>query len=77
MRPPATGSGWKGDEFTVGDLMTISVLGGLRGTGELGDFPLLASYVARGEGRPVRIKAMNDHMAVFAAPAPILNVGHG
>ncbi len=38
-----------GDEFTVGDLMMISVLGPPRGTGELAAFPRLAAYVARGE----------------------------
>lgn len=57
-----------GVEFTVGDLMMISVLGGLRGTGVLAGFPRLAAYVARGEGRPQHRKAMADHMAVFDAP---------
>jgi glutathione S-transferase len=58
-----------GDAFTVGDLMMISVLGGLRGTGVLDGFPGLTRYVARGEGRPAHQKAMEDHMAVFTAPA--------
>ena len=58
-----------GDKFTVGDLMMISVLGGLRGTAELADFPRLAAYVARGESRPAHSKAMADHMATFEAPA--------
>ncbi|HTI01011.1 MAG TPA: glutathione S-transferase family protein [Acidisoma sp.] len=59
-----------GDAFTVGDLMMISVLGGLRGTGLLNDFPRLAAYVARGQSRPAHRKAMNDHMATFDAKAP-------
>jgi glutathione S-transferase len=59
-----------GDVFTVGDLMMISVLGGLRGAGVLGDFKRLAGYVARGESRPAHRKAMEDHMATFDAPAP-------
>ena len=59
-----------GSEFTVGDLMMISVLGGLRGTGVLDRFPLLAAYVARGEGRPAHRRAMADHMAVFTT-APV------
>ena len=54
-----------GTEFTVGDLLMISVLGGLRGTGVLDGFPRLAAYVARGEDRPPHRKAMADHMAVF------------
>lgn len=59
-----------GDAFTIGDLMMISVLGGLRGTGALDAFPRLAAYVARGETRPAHRKAMADHMATFAASAP-------
>jgi glutathione S-transferase len=58
-----------GDEFTIGDLMMISVLGSLRDSRRLADFPLLASYIARGESRPAHRKAMADHMATFNAPA--------
>ncbi len=54
-----------GGDFTVGDLMMVSVLGGLRGTGTLDRFPRLAAYVARGEGRPAHRKAMADHLATF------------
>jgi glutathione S-transferase len=57
-----------GIEFTVGDLMMISVLGGLRGAGVLAEFPLLADYIARGEGRPAHRRAMADHMATFDVP---------
>jgi glutathione S-transferase len=60
-----------GDDFTVADLMMISVLGGLRGGRILADFPRLAGYIARGEGRPAHRKAMADHMATFDdAPVP-------
>lgn len=55
-----------GGDFTFGDLMMVSVLGGLRGTGVLDSFPNLASYVARGEARPAHQKAMADHLASFA-----------
>ena len=55
-----------GDEFTVGDLMMVSVLGGLRGTPRLEPHPKLAAYVARGEERPAHRKAMADHLATFA-----------
>ena len=57
-----------GDAFTVGDLMMVSVLGGLRGTGVLDRFPALAAYVALGEGRPAHRKAMADHLATFDRP---------
>lgn len=54
-----------GGDFTFGDLMMVSVLGGLRGTGVLDGFPNLAAYVARGEARPAHRKAMADHLASF------------
>jgi glutathione S-transferase len=60
-----------GDAFTVGDLMMISVLGGLRNTDLLAAHPNLAAYVARGEARPAYRKAMADHLAVYEnAEAP-------
>jgi glutathione S-transferase len=59
----------EGDAFTVGDLMMVSVLGGLRGTGVLDRFPGLDAYVARGEARPAHRKAMADHLAVFEGAA--------
>lgn len=58
-----------GDMFTVGDLMLVSVLGGLRGTGQLDRFPQLAAYVARGEDRSAHRKAMADQLALYAEPA--------
>lgn len=66
------GSGpWlEGETFTIGDLGMVSVLGGLRRTGVAERYPDLAAYVARGEARPAHRKAMADHMATFAEPAP-------
>lgn len=55
-----------GDTFTIGDLMLISVLGGLRGSGQLDSFPTLAAYVERGETRPAHRKAMADQLALYA-----------
>lgn len=57
-----------GDTFTVGDLMMVAVLGGLRGTGQLDGFPKLAAYVTRGEARPAHQKAMADQLALYADP---------
>ena len=54
-----------GGDFTYGDLIMVSVLGGLRGTGVLDEHPALAAYVARGEARPAHVKAMADHLASF------------
>ncbi|WP_019832681.1 glutathione S-transferase family protein [Sphingomonas sp. PR090111-T3T-6A] len=58
-----------GGAFTFGDLMMVSVLGGLRGTAVLDAYPNLAAYVARGEARPAHRKAMSDHMASFSDEA--------
>lgn len=55
----------EGDQFTVGDLVMVSVLGGLRGTGIVEGFPLTMAYVTRGEERPAYQRAMTDHLAVF------------
>jgi glutathione S-transferase len=54
-----------GGAFTYGDLMMVSVLGGLRGTDVLAAHPTLVAYVARGEARPGHMKAMADHLAVY------------
>jgi glutathione S-transferase len=56
------------NEFTVGDLIMISVLGSLRDRAGLADFPRLAAYIARGETRPAHRKALVDHVATFEAP---------
>lgn len=60
---------WLEEEFTVGDLMMISVLGGLRGTGLTDKFPGVKAYVERGEARPAHRKAMADHLAVYESAA--------
>lgn len=45
-------SDWLEGPFTVGDLMMVTVLRRLLGSGMLEDHPALAAYVARGEARP-------------------------
>jgi glutathione S-transferase len=57
-----------GDVFTVGDLVLVSVLGGLRGSEQLDGCPKLAAYVERGEARPAHRKAMADQLALYAEP---------
>ncbi len=56
--------------FTVGDLMLISVLGGLRGSTQLDRFPKLAAYIERGEARPAHRKAMAAQLALYADRVP-------
>ena len=71
-----TGREWLDENaFTVGDLMMISVLGGLRWTSVLDGFPGVAAYVARGESRPAHVKAMADHLATFDATEAVLSFG--
>ena len=61
-----------GDEFTVGDLMMVAVLAGLRGSRTMAAFPRLDAYLERAETRPAYVKAMADHLATFkdAGPTP-------
>ena len=68
-----------GNEFTVGDLMMVAVLIGLRGTGTLAEFPRLDAYLGRAETRPAYTKAMADHLATFkdAGPTPPIHQTEG
>lgn len=59
-----------GGDFTVGDLLMVSALRGLRDTGMIEKHPVLAAYVARGEARPAFKRALADHMSVFEGVEP-------
>ena len=56
---------WLDGAFSAGDLMMVSVLLRLKSSGILGEFPNLASYVARGERRPGYKRAFAAQLAVF------------
>ena len=56
---------WLDDEFSAGDLLMVTVLRRLGGTGLLEDYPNLSAYVARGEARPACRRAFEDQLAVF------------
>ena len=56
---------WLDGAFSAGDLMMVSVLLRLRLSGILDEFPKLAAYVARGEGRPAYQRAFAAQLAVF------------
>lgn len=56
--------------FSAGDLMMVSVLRRLHGSGMLEAFPNLAAYVGRGEARPAYKRAFADQLAVFTAAPP-------
>lgn len=57
---------WLDGAFSAGDLMMVSVLLRLRSSGILDEFPGLAAYVARGEGRPAYQRAFAAQLAVNA-----------
>jgi glutathione S-transferase len=58
---------WLEHEFTVGDLMMISVLQRLKPSGLLAQHPTLAAYVERGHARPAYKRAY-DAQAAFNNP---------
>ena len=60
----------EGDEFTIGDLMMVSVLRGLRHTDIVAEFPNLHAYQARGEARPAFERALADQMANYCENTP-------
>jgi glutathione S-transferase len=58
---------WLDGAFSAGDLMMVSVLLRLGGSGLLEDYPNLAAYVARGVARPAYKRAFAAQLAVFTA----------
>jgi glutathione S-transferase len=58
-------SDWLEGEFSLGDLMMVTVLRRLHGSDLLQQHPSLAAYVARGEQRPAFGRAFAAQKAVF------------
>ena len=58
---------WLEGEFTAGDLMMVTVLRRLEGSGLVEGYPNLSAYVARGAARPAYKRAFADQLAVFTA----------
>ena len=69
-------SGWLGDAdwldgaFSAGDLLMVTVLRRLSGSGLLDGYPNVCAYVARGEARPAYQRAFADQLAVFTGNPP-------
>ena len=61
---------WLDDAFTAGDLLMVTVLRRLNGSGLLEKYPNLSAYVARGEARPAYKRAFEDQLAVFTGKPP-------
>jgi glutathione S-transferase len=58
---------WLDGPFSAGDLMMVSVLRRLKPSGILNEYPNLAAYVARGEGRSAYKRAFDAQLAVYTA----------
>jgi len=56
---------WLDGAFSAGDLLMVTVLRRLQGSGLLEKYPSLAAYVARGEARPAFKRAFAAQLAVF------------
>ena len=61
---------WLDDAFSAGDLLMVTVLRRLDGSGEVEKFPNLSAYVTRGEARPAYKRAFDDQLAVFTGKPP-------
>ena len=64
------GSDWLDGAFSAGDLLMVTVLRRLEGSGLLENYPNLSAYIARGEARPAYRRAFADQLAVFEESAP-------
>jgi glutathione S-transferase len=58
---------WLDGAFSAGDLLMVTVLRRLQGSGMLDEYPNLSAYVARGEARPAYKRAFDAQLAVFTA----------
>ena len=61
---------WLEGAFSAGDLLMVTVLRRLNGSGELERYPKLCAYIARGEARPAYTRAFDDQLAVFTGKPP-------
>ena len=58
---------WLDGGFSAGDLLMVTVLRRLNGSGLLEEYPNLSAYLARGEARPAFKRAFDAQLAVFTA----------
>jgi glutathione S-transferase len=61
---------WLDGAFSAGDLLMVTVLRRLNGSGLLEEYPSLSAYVARGEARPAFRRAFDAQLAVFTGTPP-------
>jgi glutathione S-transferase len=65
---------WLDNSFSAGDLLMVTVLRRLKGSGILEKYPNLSAYVAHGEARPAYKRAFDAQLAVFTAASTIVSV---
>lgn len=58
---------WLDGDFSAGDLLMVTVLRRLEGSGIVDEYPNLRAYVARSEARPAYRRAFDAQLAVFTA----------
>jgi glutathione S-transferase len=61
---------WLDAAFSAGDLLMVTVLRRLSGSGILEEYSNLSAYVARGEARPAYKRAFANQLAVFTGKPP-------
>jgi glutathione S-transferase len=61
---------WLDGGFSAGDLMMVTVLRRLHGSGLLEEFPGISAYVARGEARPAYQRAFEAQRAIATEALP-------
>ncbi len=61
---------WLDNTFSAGDLLMVTVLRRLNGSGLLDEYPKLAAYVGRGEARPAYQRAFDAQLAVYTGQSP-------
>jgi glutathione S-transferase len=61
---------WLDGAFSAGDLLMVTVLRRLGGSGLVEEHPNVAAYVAPAEARPAYQRAFADQLAVYTASSP-------
>ena len=64
------GKDWLTGQFSIADIMMVTVLRNIKHTDIINGFPKLAAYQKRGEERPAFKRAMEAQMAPFAEHEP-------
>ncbi|HEY7806216.1 MAG TPA: glutathione S-transferase family protein [Croceibacterium sp.] len=64
------GGDWLAGEFSIADIMMVTVLNSLKETGFVAEFPTLAAYHQRATARPAYQRALAAQLADFDGPPP-------